>query len=233
MTTGIAAFAALTLFLVLGPVAAQAVTLGSPPNGSTTSSNPTFTWSLGTGEEATTIEMSPNPAIGGGGGFADDIERRGDILTASQTSYTVGTASPFFAGTWYWHVSVFDDVPCCDFRWSDTHSFQVPDEAIKLISSDVEYLSCIKEFQLQFEYSDNSRDQFASWSLRLSRKAGGPAAAEYSGIADETDFGNVFESLKRTRKLRFGKKYFARLALTDQAGHVTQSAPVRLRIQRC
>jgi hypothetical protein len=226
--------AAAIVLTPFGPVSdAQAITLGTPANGATTTSTPTFTWGLGTGEDASAIEITPNPALGSGGGFANDEELRFAGLAAAQTSYTVGTSEPLFAGTWYWHVSVFDDVPCCDYRWSEIRSVQVPDEPIRLLDLDVDYLDCIRKLQLQFEYSDNSADQFASWQLVFSKKKSRGTVARRYGESDESEFGSVYESFKRPHDVRVGRRYFVRLVLQDRALHVTESSPVRLRITSC
>jgi hypothetical protein len=226
----------LAAFALVGLVWAEdavAVNLTSPSAGAATSSTPTFTWQLGPGEESSTIEISPNPAPGGGGGFANDEQLVTDILDEGQTSFTIGNASPLSDGVWYWHVSVFRNAPCCDFRWSAIRSIRVPDEKIRLRSFDLDYLSCIKTIDLTFEYTDNSRDQFARWTLDFKTRKHGHRVVRKRGTADEHDFGTVFEFFNRPKQLRTGKLYFARLKLEDRAGHVTKSHDKRLRVGRC
>src|SRR5919106_6925400 len=69
--------ALLSFVLVLvSAESASAVTLTSPPDGAATNSTPTFAWQLAPGEDASFIEMAPNPAPGSLGGFAQDQELR-------------------------------------------------------------------------------------------------------------------------------------------------------------
>jgi hypothetical protein len=109
----------------------------------------------------------------------------------------------------------------------------VPDEPIRLDSFDLAYLECLKEIQVEFEYSDNSRDLFARWRVKFHKRKKKHAIARRGGTVDDSDFGSVFESVHRPRKLRVGKRYFGKLSLEDHAGHVTESEFERLRIRRC
>jgi len=86
------------------PQLAGAATLLSPAEGETISSTPTFLWQLGGDEQSEAIEYSLNPAVGGGGRFADDRDKGFDLIPIGQTSYSVGNSQPLVAGTWYWHV---------------------------------------------------------------------------------------------------------------------------------
>jgi len=209
------------------------VTLGSPSEGAFTSSTPTFTWSLGTGEEAEVIEISTNPAPGGSGGFTDDDDKHFDLLDATQLTYVLGDSRPLFAGTWYWHVRIYDEVPCCDSRWSAVRSFQVRDEPIIITDFGATYFSCLREVAFTFSFSDNSQDQYADWAVIFSRTAHGAPKARFRGTADQGDYGSVYESRKRPRSLKIGKRYFSRVVLTDRGGNQTQSGVDRVRIAPC
>lgn len=223
----------LTLFGLLSAENASAVTLVSPRDGGFTTSTPTFTWQLDPGEESFIIEITPNPALGGDAGFAEDEELRSDLLDEQQTSYSVGNADPLFGGTWYWHVKVVVEQPSYDSYWSATRSFHVPDEEIRLHSFQVDYLACIQEVTLEFEYSDNSRDQFARWRLDFLKRRGGHSVARRRGSVDESDFGSFSHSFERPAELQIGRRYFAQLRLKDREGHVTGSRPKRLPIRHC
>jgi hypothetical protein len=157
-------------------------------------------------------------------------------LADQQTSYAIGNAAPLFHGTWYWHILVSVEspgTPCCSSYWSPIHTIQVPDEPIRLDSFELDYFECLREVGLTFDYSDNSRDRFASWRLDFLKRKKKSRVAKRKGTVDESDSGGFFDSFKRPRKLRVGKRYFGRLSLKDRAGHVARADSERLRIERC
>ena len=129
-------------------------------------------------------------------------------------------------------MEVFRSEPCC-FLWSPILSIRVPDQKIKLKDFDLDYLSCIRQFSLDFEYSDNSSDQFAKWKLDFKKRKSGGKVARKRGSADDDDFGTVFKTFKKPRKLKVGRKYFAKLSLSDRARQTTKSRNKRTKIRSC
>jgi len=224
---------AVVLTLAVAPHSAEAVLLTSPPDGASASSTPTFAWQLAAGEQSEAIEFTTNPAPGSFGGFADDRNRTFDLVTADQTTYTVGNTSPLVAGRWFWHVGV--SVPGEFFpesKWSAAQSFTVANERPRIESFKIGYFTCSKRVFIDFGHSDNSEAppryavEFRRRGKTLGRSRG---RASNAGLGGTTEY----ESFRRPRRVRVGKSYAARLVLTDQAGQVTRSRPRRVRIGRC
>jgi hypothetical protein len=215
------------LALVVAGSAAAATPL-SPTSGSSTSSTPSFSWELGSGERSYAIEISPNPAPGEFGRFADDEDRRFEFLADTQTTFTVGDAAPLFAGTWYWHVETDDQN--FDTHFTPTLAFQVPDEP-PISAVEIDYLACVREVQLSFEHTDNSRNRFVRWQLAFLRHRNSGRSARVSGSTTE-EFG-TYEDFDLPEKLKLGKTYWARLRITDPAGQIATAGAQRLRLERC
>lgn len=220
---------ALGLAVALGaPGAAHAAVVLSPPQNASVSSTPTFSWRLSPGERSSSLELSPNPAPGDAGGFADDLDRRAALLAETQTSYVVGNRDPLFAGVWFWHLNVFD----ADFesRWTPVQKIVVRDERIRLRSFNFTNFSCTRQVSVDFTYSDNSPRQPATFRVEFRRRKRGPRVASIAGRADE---GRFFQTFRRPRKLRRGRRYYVRLKLRDRGGHVDRSGFRRLRVRSC
>ncbi len=217
------------VFGLLTATGANAATPVSPPGGSTTTSTPSFSWQLGVGERSSTLEISPNPAPGQFGRFADDEDRRLEFLQDPQTNFTVGDSEPLFAGTWYWHLETEDQ----DYNsyFTPTLSFQVPDEPPTLSEVKVNSYECLKQIDLTFDHSDNSRDQFVRWQLDFLRHRKSGRVARIVGSTNE-EFGTS-ETLGIPHKLKVGKRYWTRLRIIDPAGHRVTSKPRPLRLRGC
>jgi hypothetical protein len=82
---------------------------------------------------------------------------------------------------------------------------------------------------VDFAYSDNSARQTASYRLEFRRSRRGRLVTSVGGRAEG---GQVFKSFRFPRKLRRGR-YYARLKLRDDGGHVARSRFRRVRIGRC
>lgn len=208
--------------------AAEAATPTSPVGGNEASSTPLFSWLLESGEEAQELQISTNPAPGEGGGFTRDEDLRYEFLADFQTAFAVGNTEPLFAGTWYWHVQTIDQN--YDFKWSPTASFTVPDFPPVLKSFRVHDFDCIDKIGIDFEYSDNSRDQRVAWRLELLRHRHGGRIGRATGSTDETD---ETVSFRTPPKAKRGKKYWAQLTLTDPIGQVAKSQARPLRLGTC
>jgi hypothetical protein len=224
------ALVACTLF---AGVTARAAVPTAPADGATVNGTPTFAWTPGPGEEANQIELSPERALAADGSFADDPRERKVLLDPDQTSYTVDAAEPLPAGVWFWHVEMidFDADPCCS-RWTDTRRIVVADQPIRLASFKLGFLRAIDQFVLRIAYSDNSTDLAARYKVFFRRHRHGRRLGVLTGRLDRTSFqkGEAFTSGKRPKRLRRGRRYFAKLVLRDGAGHVVRSRFVRIRL---
>ena len=89
LARGVVAVGALCVF-VIAPAGASAVSLTSPSDGASVSPTPSFSWSVGAGDDSDELELSQNPAIGSFGGFANDEGLRNEFLADTQRSFTVG-----------------------------------------------------------------------------------------------------------------------------------------------
>jgi hypothetical protein len=98
---GSAAIAA--LLLLVPSLALAAAQPGSPPAGGSTSSHPTFTWTLPATEEADLLQIASNPSTTPSGEFfRENVVASGFLDATHQTSWT--PASPLFAGPHWWNV---------------------------------------------------------------------------------------------------------------------------------
>lgn len=210
------------------PGTAGAVTALAPAEGSSNSSTPRFTWRLGPGEHSSTLELSPNPAPGEGGGFTDDMAKRTFSLADTQTSFVVGNSAPLSPGVWFWRVGATG--PDFDTRLSVIRRFVVRDEPIRLLSLKLTSFRCIRDLSLEFSYADNSSGQPARYRLEFRRTRRGRRVASIAGRADE---GRLFTTRRVPRRLRAGRRYYVRLSLRDRGHHVDRSRFRRLRIGRC
>jgi hypothetical protein len=213
---------------LLTPDLAAAVIPQAPPDGFRTTATPTFSWTLEPGEQAQTIELSPNPAPGEGGAFAEDAAKRFAVLAEPQTSYRVGNREPLAPGVWFWHVSTLG--PDFELRWSVLRRIVVPDEPIVFHSLRLTYLHCIRTLSVEIDYSDNSAGQPARYRMGFRRHRHGREVASIRGRAVN---GHVFRIFHKPRKLAAGFRYYVQLKLRDRAGHVTRSRLRRLLIARC
>jgi hypothetical protein len=205
----------------------------APPDGAKVSSRPTLAWGPAPGDGSNQIELSPNPALADDGSFVDDPRKRKASLDDVQTSYTVAPSEPLVEGTWYWHVEVlnFDVDPCCS-SWTQTRRIQVQDEPIRLSSFKVGFLRGLDEIVLRIGYSDNSANLAARYRLVFKRRRHGRALAHASGNVDKGSFQGAaaFESVRRPKRLKRGRRYLVQLELRDAAGHVARSHYVRIRL---
>jgi hypothetical protein len=212
---------------------AQAAVPVAPPDGATVSGTPTLAWGPGPGEEANQIELSPDRTPADDGSFVDDPRKRKVLLDPAQTAYTVPPEEALPAGSWFWHVEMigFDFDPCCS-RWTEARRIVVADEPIKLSSFKLGFLRGIDQFVLRIAYSDNSVDLAARYRLVFKRHRHGRRLGRLTGRLDKGSFqkGGAFASGKRPKRLRRGRRYFARLELRDAAGHVARSRYVRIRL---
>ena len=218
-----------TIVLVAGmlPTAASAVTLVAPGEGQTTGSQPIFAWALAPGEAAFSLEFSPNPLPGAGGGFADDVEKRQESLLDTQTAFVVGNRQPLSPGVWYWHLATFANE--FDLRFSPIRRFVVRDERIRLQSFKLTQFGCIPQVTVEFAYTDNSVGLPARYRVEFRKRRRGRTIASIRGRAED---GRLFRSARLPRKVRRGR-YFARLSIRDAGRHVDRSPFRRLRVGRC
>jgi hypothetical protein len=219
-------FVAILGCLLLTPAAAAIAPIG-PPESSVTTSTPTFTWQLAPGEEASSIELSPNPAPGAFGGFTDDTRKRTAILADHRTSYAVGDSEPLSPGTWFWHVNAFT----ADFEpvWTPVRRVWVPDEPIRLVSFKVTSHQCLRRVGVEFKYEDNSVGQPPVYRLEFRRSRRGKRVASVAARAED---GQHFKSLRLPRRVRRGR-FYVRLRVRDAGGHVALSGLRRIRVGRC
>jgi hypothetical protein len=217
---------------LLTAAAASGAALVVPPDGATVSGTPTLAWGPAPGEDANLLELSPSPATGGDGAFADDPDKRIAILADAQTSYTVPAGAPLFAGTWYWHVQTLDLSAEPGDLWSLTRRLVVADGRIRLVSFELGFLRGIDDVVARFAYSDNSRDLAARYRLEFRKRRHGRRVATRMGTVDRGDLrgGEAFVSVRRPHRLRSGARCYVRLALRDAGGHVTRSRFVRIRL---
>jgi hypothetical protein len=212
---------------------AQAAIPVAPPDGATVNGTPTLAWGPGPGEEANQIELSPDSTLADDGSFVDDPRKRKTLLDSTQTSYTVPPGEALLAGVWFWHIEMisFDFDPCCS-RWTEVRRIVVADEPIKLSSFKLGFVRGIDQFVLRIAYSDNSVDLGARYRLVFRRHRHGRRLGRLAGRLDKGSFqmGEAFTSGRRPKRLRRGRRYFARLELRDAAGHVARSRYVRIRL---
>jgi hypothetical protein len=205
----------------------------APPDGAKVSSTPTLAWGPAPGEDANQIELSPNRALAGDGSFVDHPRKQRAQLDDAQTSFTVAPSQPLIAGTWYWHVEMFNFAidPCCEL-WTDVRRIVVQDAPIKLSSFKLGFLRSLDELVLRIGYSDNSANLGARYRLVFKEHRHGRRLATVSGHLDKGNFqgGEAFDSARRPKRLERGKRYLVRLQLRDGAGHVARShyVPIRL-----
>ena len=223
---------ALVIFVavLVAPATAAAVSPSWPLDGMTTDSTPSFEWQLAPGEEASFLELSPDPAPGPSfGWFAENADQRTHGLGSHQTSFRVPGSRPLLAGDWYWHVRATELVTHANY-WSTVRRIRVQDDRIKLRDFELEYLRCAKSVYVEAAYFDNNRSQEARWRLDFRTLRGGRRIARMRGTEGD---GNIMVARSKPRRLRRGKRYVARLFLRDSAGHVTRSRYRRIRITRC
>jgi hypothetical protein len=205
----------------------------APPDGAKVNSTPTLAWGPAPGEDANQIELSPNRALADDGSFVDDPRKQRAQLDDTQTSFTVPPSQPLIAGTWYWHVELFNFNidPCC-MVWTDVRRIVVQDAPIKLSSFRVGFLRALDELVLRIGYSDNSANLDARYRLVFRKRRHGRKLASVSGRLDRGNFqgGEAFDAARRPKRLKRGKRYLVRLELRDAAGHVARShyVPIRL-----
>jgi hypothetical protein len=205
----------------------------APPDGAKVNSTPTFAWGPAPGDEANQIELSPSRALADDGSFADDPLERTVQLDDTQTSFTVPSSEPLLAGTWYWHVDMFnfDIDPCCDV-WTEVRRVVVADAPIRLLSFKLGFLRGLDDLVLRIGYSDNSANLGARYRLVFRRNRHGRRLARVSGRLDRGNFqgGEAFDSAPRPKRLKRGRRYLVQLELRDAAGHVARSGYVRIRL---
>jgi hypothetical protein len=205
----------------------------APPDGAKVGSTPTFAWGPAPGEGASQIELSPDRTLAEDGSFVDDPRERKVQLDDPQTSYTVPASEPLVEGTWYWHVETldFDFEPCCT-RWTDVRRVVVADAPIQLFSFRLGFVRGLDQLVLRIAYSDNSADLRARYRLVFRKRRHGPKRATVTGRLDRGNFqdGEAFDSTRRPRRLKRGRRYFVRLELRDAAGHVARSRYLRIRL---
>jgi hypothetical protein len=222
LVLGIVIVGAVTL-----PAAAGAVTPIAPADGVRTTSTPSFRWALAPGEEVFSFELSPNPAPGENGAFADDRAKRVSVLAKNQTGFAVGNADPLPPGTWFWHVNVFG--PDFDQRWTPVWRIRVRDDPIRLLRFKLLNLRCIRRLSVDFEYTDNSVGKPARYRLDFRRSKRGRLAAVIKGRAVD---GREFKQYRFPRRLGRGR-YVVRLKVKDARGHRDRSGLRRMRVERC
>jgi hypothetical protein len=179
------------------------------------------------------IELSPVRTLADDGSFVDDPRKRRVLLDENQTSYTVPASEPLLEGTWYWHVETvnFDFAPCCT-SWTEVRRVVVRDEPIRLSSFRVGFIRGLDQFVLGIAYSDNSVNLDARYRLEFRRRRQGPTRVRIGGRVDKGDFQSreAFESVRRPKRLKRGRRYYVRLVLRDAAGHVARSRYTRIRL---
>ncbi len=223
------ALALATASFALGfPAGAQGVIPTWPPEGTSTSSTPTFSWQRPSNEQVDWLELSTNPAPGADGGFTEDEDKRTEVLADAQSSFRVGSAQRLSAGVWYWHVHA-TRLPSYFSYWSAVRSIRVRDERIRLRKFTLTYFDCLKQFSVDVDYTDNSRTQRARWWLDFRKSRKGRRVARLRGRGGE---GSIYASRRKPRKLRRGR-YVARLYLRDGARHITRSRFRRVRVPDC
>jgi hypothetical protein len=205
----------------------------APPDAAKVTSTPTLAWGPAPGEDANQIELSPSRVLAGDGSFVDDPRERKAQLDDTQTSYTVPSAEPLVAGTWFWHVEMvnFDVEPCCSL-WTEVRRIVVQDAPIKLDSFKVGFLRGLDELVLRVGYSDNSANLDAHYRLLFRKRRQGRRLATVAGRLDRGSFqnGEAFDSARRPKRLQRGKRYVVRLVLRDAAGHVARSRYLSIRL---
>jgi hypothetical protein len=197
------------------------------------SSTPTLAWGPAPDEGASQIELSPDRTLAEDGSFADDPRGRKVQLDDTQTSYTVPPSEPLQEGTWYWHVETlnFDFEPCCT-RWTEVRRVVVSDAPIQLSSFRLGFIRGLDQLVLRIAYSDNSADLGARYRLVFRKRRHGRKRATIAGRLDKGNFqgGEAFDSVRRPKRLKRGRRYFVRLELRDAAGHVVRSRYLRIRL---
>ncbi len=205
----------------------------APPDGAKVGSTPTFAWGPAPGEGASQIEVSPDRTLAEDGSFADHPREHKAQLEDTQTSYTVPASAPLLEGTWYWHVEMinFDLEPCCT-RWTEVRRVVVADAPIQLSSFKLGFIRGLDQLVLRIAYSDNSADLRARYRLVFRKRRHGPKRATVAGRLDKGNFqnGEAFDSTRRPKRLKRGRRYFVRLELRDAAGHVARSRYLRIRL---
>jgi hypothetical protein len=223
--------------LIICALAAAAAADGAipvaPSDGAKVSSTPTLAWGPAPGETANQIELSPDRSVQDDGSFVDDPRKRKASLGDTQTSYTVPASEPLLAGTWYWHVELFnfDLAPCCSL-WTGVRRIVVQKTPIKLSSFELAFLRPLDELVLRIGYSDNSANLAARYRLVFRERRHGRKLVTIRGRIDKGNFqsGKAFDSLRRPKRLRRGRRYLVQLELRDSAGHVARSRYVHIRL---
>ena len=204
-----------------------------PPDGARVGGTPTFTWTPAAGDEANQLEVSPDRTLADDGSFVDDPRKRTFQLSSAQTSFTVPPSQPLLAGNWYWHVQLFNfDVAACCTVWTDVRRMVVRDAPLRLQSFSLGFLRALDDLVLRIRYSDNSANLNARYRVAFSSRRHGRRLATVSGKLDRGSFQGAVavDAVRRPRRLKRRRRYFARLELRDAAGHVARSGYVRIRL---
>ena len=222
--------------LVWAPAAAavaRAAIPVAPPDGAKVNSTPTLAWGPAPGEDANQIELSPSRALADDGSFSPDPRERTAQLEATQTSYTVTSSEPLIAGTWFWHVQMFNfNLDVCCSLWTGVRRIVVRDAPIKLSSFKLGFIRGLDELVLRIGYSDNSADLGARYRLIFRKRRGGRKLATVLGRLAKGNFQGreAFDSARRPKRLKRGERYLVRLELRDAVGHVARSRYLRIRL---
>jgi len=104
-----AAAASIAAFALATSVAAAPTPLSPPPGSSTTSTHPTFRWTLQPPEIADSISIAKSPQLAATGEFVTADLADVDDLEGDATSWS--PTRPLPAGTYWWHVGSRDATP--------------------------------------------------------------------------------------------------------------------------
>jgi hypothetical protein len=100
---GLASAAVAAITVTVASLALAAAQPGSPPAGASTSSHPTFAWTLPANEEADILQIASNPSTTPSGEFfRENVVATGFLDANHQSSWT--PASALFAGPHWWNV---------------------------------------------------------------------------------------------------------------------------------
>ena len=235
MPVGRAIFVIVTVALTWAhPAATACGTVALMPlDGAQVGGTPTFTWRLAAGDQSDQLELSPTRALADDGSFVDDPQKRTFQLTDAQTTFTVPASQPLLAGTWYWHVQLFNfDIPACCTVSTDVRRVVVGDAPIRLRSFKLGFIRVLDDLVVRIGYSDNSPNLDARYRLSFRSRRHGRRLATVSGKLDKGNFQGeeALTSVRRPRRLARGRRYLVRLELRDAAGHVARSGYVRIRL---
>lgn len=145
-------------------LALAAATPITPEHGATTSSHPTFTWTLGPDEESDAVHIASNPATTFDGEFhSENVVTTGAVDDGAATTWS--PTEPLFAGRYWWNVETRD----ADFMpaFSAVREFTVAPE-IRLLAARLSRSRVLRQVSVDLRWVTNVPE--VTLELRLLRK---------------------------------------------------------------